>query len=125
MLLQMGFGEMVERRRSKRYERLTDDDEKMPSPKRRWVKRMNGRLKGLRLSRSRKLNWKAFSVVILPKRIARIYADIVKRIMKMDAVCPGIIFSCQWGLPVLSHPTSSSLGDQPVSIMAWVGGKAG
>lgn len=70
---------------------------------------MNGRLKGLRLLQSRKLIWKPFSVnLILSRRIARIYADIVKGMKKMDEICPAIVFSCQWGLPILSHSSVSS-----------------
>lgn len=106
MLLQMGFQEMVEGHLSTRYKMLNSVDEKVARPRKRWAKKMNGRLKGFRLVRSRRLNWKAFSVVLWPKRIAGIYADIVNRILKIDGVCPGIIFSCQLGLPVLSHPNA-------------------
>ncbi|XP_052192634.1 uncharacterized protein LOC127801474 [Diospyros lotus] len=86
-----------------RYEKLTRTDEKAARPRRRWVTRMNGKLKGLRLSPPRRLNWKAFSIVILPRRVSEIYSNIVKEIMKMDDICPAIVFSGQWGLPVLSH----------------------
>ncbi|KAJ9186081.1 hypothetical protein P3X46_005623 [Hevea brasiliensis] len=65
---------------------------------------MNGGLKGLRLSRSRKLTFKALSVMVLPSRIVRMYADIISRI-KMDDLYPNIIFSTQWGLPILFHPS--------------------
>lgn len=79
--------------------------EKVASPGRRhWVKKMNGRLKGLRLSRSRRLTLKVFSVVVLSSRIGRIYTKVVNR-MKIEGGCPAIIFSTQWGLPVLSHPS--------------------
>ncbi|XWS58034.1 hypothetical protein CRYUN_Cryun08bG0000500 [Craigia yunnanensis] len=81
-----------------RYEKLRNDPNKVARPRRRWVKKINGGLKGLRLSRSRKLSLKTLS-------IARIYADIVDR-RKMDAgLCPNIIFSTHWGLPTLSHPS--------------------
>ncbi|KAL6951973.1 hypothetical protein U1Q18_035595, partial [Sarracenia purpurea var. burkii] len=84
-----------------RYEKLSSIDEKGARPRRGWVTKMNGKLKGLRLSRSRKLNWKAFSIVLSPRRIAEMYNDIVNRLM-MDDTGPSIIFSGQWGLPVLS-----------------------
>lgn len=101
-MLQMGFQELAEGRLRSRYERLTTDDVKAARPRRSWVKKMNGRLKGLRLSRSRKLILKGFSVVLFPRRVVRIYTDIVNRMM-VDGICPTIIFSSQWGLPVLSH----------------------
>ncbi|KAL2536898.1 hypothetical protein Fot_18289 [Forsythia ovata] len=99
----MDFQELFAGRRAARYERLTSADDKAAKPKRHWImKKIKGRVKGLRLSKSKKLNWKAFSVIVIPRRIGRIYFDIVERI-KFDEVCPEIIFSCQWGLPVLSH----------------------
>nr|XP_009603513.1 uncharacterized protein LOC104098476 [Nicotiana tomentosiformis] len=103
MLPEMGF--------QGRYVRLGEvEDLKVASrPRRCWlIKKMNGRLKGIKLSRSRKLNWKAFSMVILPRRIARIYGEIVKRMKNMEDVCPAIVFSCHWGFPVLSHSTVKS-----------------
>ncbi|KAK9291707.1 hypothetical protein L1049_019656 [Liquidambar formosana] len=97
----MGFQGVVGGHLRSRYEKLSSADEKAVRPRRRWVKKMNGRLRGLRLARSRKLTLKAFSVILLP-RIAKIYADIVNR-MKTEGICPAIIFSSHWGLPVLSH----------------------
>ncbi|GAA0164577.1 hypothetical protein LIER_20175 [Lithospermum erythrorhizon] len=98
----MGFQQFMEGRWNGRYERLGSNDERAGRSKRRWVKKLNGRLRGIRLSRSRRLNWKAFSFVLLPKRIARFYADIMKRV-NMEDVYPAITFSYHWGLPVLSH----------------------
>ncbi|KAH7542870.1 hypothetical protein FEM48_Zijuj02G0121100 [Ziziphus jujuba var. spinosa] len=94
---------MVEGRIRYRYEKLSSNMniEKVASPGRRhWVKKMNGRLKGLRLSRSRRLTLKVFSVVVLSSRIGRIYTKVVNR-MKIEGGCPAIIFST----PVLSHPS--------------------
>ncbi|KAF3454760.1 hypothetical protein FNV43_RR05208 [Rhamnella rubrinervis] len=92
-----------------RYEKLSSSmmNEKTARPGSHWVKKMNGRLKGLRLCRPRKLTLKVFSVVVLSSRIARIYSEVVNR-MKIDGVCPNINFSTQWGLPVLSHPSVKS-----------------
>ncbi|XP_059458953.1 uncharacterized protein LOC132188493 [Corylus avellana] len=99
---QMGFQDLLSRRlRYCRYKKLNNADEKVARPRSCWVQKRNGRLKGLRLSRSRKIILKAFSVMVLPIRIARIYADIVNRVN--DGVCPAIIFPTQWGLPVVSH----------------------
>ena len=100
----MGFQDIVGGRLRCRYERLSGiDHEKVTKPAGRcWVKKTNGRLKGLRLSRSRKLTLKVFSVVVFTSRIARIYNEIVNR-MSIDGVYPNVIFTSQWGLPVLSH----------------------
>ncbi|KAF9669784.1 hypothetical protein SADUNF_Sadunf13G0000400 [Salix dunnii] len=98
-----------------RYEKLINGEDQyheklMARPRRRhcWVKRMNGRIKGLRLSRSRKLSFKALSVILMPgpsSRIAKVYAHIIDRIKIMDDLnlYPNIIFSTCWGLPGLSH----------------------
>nr|GMD43874.1 TRNA-specific 2-thiouridylase [Ipomoea batatas] len=96
----------------RRYEKLDCEEEvegegRRARPRPRWVVR---RVRGLRLSGSRskkKLKyWKAFCVVILPRRIARVYGEIAKRVKIMENVCPAIVFSSsQWGLPVLSHST--------------------
>ena len=109
MLMKMDPQQVVEARLRTRYERLISDDVKkvMVLPRRRRImNKINGRTlmrKGIRLTCARKLNWKAlFGAIIWPKRIAKIYADIVAR-MKIDGVYPGIVFSCQWGLPVISH----------------------
>ncbi|KAL2460659.1 Uncharacterized protein Adt_44079 [Abeliophyllum distichum] len=94
---------MFERCRRGRYERLARSDEKAARPKLFWMKKINGRLRGVRLSRSRKLSWKPFFVALrLSKRIARMYDDFVKR-MKMDEAYRATTFSCQWGLPVFFH----------------------
>lgn len=106
MLMRKVYLEMAKGRwMSTRYERLTSCDETVARPRRWCFKKLNGRFKGLRISRSRKLNWKPFSLLVLPRRIAAIYAAIVKR-MKMDDLCPAIVFSSQWGLPVLSHSST-------------------
>ncbi|PON75838.1 hypothetical protein TorRG33x02_244520 [Trema orientale] len=103
-MLQMGFQEIVGGRQRCRYEKLSGLDDKVSKPGfgRCWVKKTNGRLKGLRLSRSRKITLKVFSVVVLTSKIAKIYSEIVNR-MSIDGVCPGIVFTSQWGLPILSH----------------------
>lgn len=66
-----------------------------------WVKSLNGKLRGLRLSRSRKF----FSTMLYSTRIVRIYNDIVNKIMNMENSYPVIVLPTQWGLPVLSHPS--------------------
>lgn len=89
-----------------RYKKLPSSDEKGCRRRRIWLKKMNGRVKGVKLERSRrKLNWKAFSIMyVLSRKIARKYVDFVER-MNMEEACrlPSIVFSCNWGLPILSH----------------------
>ncbi|KAL3573322.1 hypothetical protein D5086_023935 [Populus alba] len=110
----MGFEAVAGMRSRFRYEKLGNDEEQyheklMARPRRRhcWVKKMNGRVKGLRLSRSRKLTFKALSVILMPSpssRIAKVYAHIIDRIKIMDDLnlYPNIILSTRWGLPVRS-----------------------
>ncbi|KAJ7977782.1 tRNA-specific 2-thiouridylase [Quillaja saponaria] len=104
-MLQMGFQNLVGGGMRSSYKRLTDSDEKLARPRRGWVKNMNGRLKGLRLSRSRKLSLKSFSVILMPSRIARIYNDFASKMVKIEGVYPTLVFPTQLGLPVLSHPS--------------------
>ncbi|KAI4349845.1 hypothetical protein L6164_010394 [Bauhinia variegata] len=101
-MLQMGFQYFGSRRVRCGYYKLMSSDQKLVRPRRRWVKFMNGSLRGLRLSKSKKLSLGAFSAVVLQSRIARLYADIVNR-MNMESKYPAIVFPTQWGFPVLSH----------------------
>ncbi|XP_011039064.1 PREDICTED: uncharacterized protein LOC105135732 [Populus euphratica] len=118
-MLQMGFQANAVIPSRFRYEKLINGGdqyhEKLMARPRRWrfwVKKMNGGVKGLRLSRSRKLTFKALSVILMPSphsRIAKVYAHVIDRIKMMDDLTPypNIIFSTHWGLPVLSHPHPS------------------
>ncbi|GMH06690.1 hypothetical protein Nepgr_008530 [Nepenthes gracilis] len=79
------------------------DDEKVAGlRRRRWTKKMRRSLRGVKLWRCRKVNWRTFSIVMLPRRIGRVYADMMK-FLEMEGVWPNLIFSTNWGLPVLSH----------------------
>ncbi|KAG5244592.1 TRNA-specific thiouridylase [Salix suchowensis] len=119
-MLQMGFQANAVIPSRFRYEKLNNGGDQyheklMARPRRRrcWVKKMNGGVKRcLRLSRSRKLTFKALSVILMPtpnSRIAKVYAHVIDRIKMMDdlSLYPNIIFSTHWGLPVLSHPHPS------------------
>ncbi|KAH7835117.1 hypothetical protein Vadar_023018 [Vaccinium darrowii] len=101
----MSFQDVVGGRWRYRYEKLTsiDHEKAAARPKRRRAMKMNGKFRGIRLSRWRKLNWKAFSMFISPRRIAEMYGEIIKRMKMMDDICPALVFSGQWGLPVVSH----------------------
>ncbi|KAG6663070.1 hypothetical protein CIPAW_02G000600 [Carya illinoinensis] len=102
----MGFEDFVGGR-LRCYKKLTNYAEvkgAVARPRRRWVQKMNGGLKGFRVSRPRKLTLKGFSMMLLPAGFAKIYAHIANR-MNIDGVCPAIIFPTQWGFPILSHPS--------------------
>uniref|UniRef100_A0A7N0U821 Uncharacterized protein n=1 Tax=Kalanchoe fedtschenkoi TaxID=63787 RepID=A0A7N0U821_KALFE len=91
-----------------RYKKLTDDDddEKAARPRKRWVvRKMSGGVRGVRLARTRRFTFRALSVMLMPKSIAALCSEILAR-LRTEGVCPSIVFSSQWGLPVLSHSSS-------------------
>lgn len=105
----MGFQEMV---RGRKYEKLSEKRQE----KWFWVKRANScgnnglkRLKGIRISRSKKLTLKLFSVTT---KIVKMYNEVIKRMNAIDhrGVYPNIVFTSHWGLPVLSHSSSFDRG---------------
>ncbi|KAK7379133.1 hypothetical protein VNO80_04586 [Phaseolus coccineus] len=100
-MLKWGWQYLASKRRRCGYEKLSSSGEKMMmrGGRRCWVKSVNGRLRGLRLSRCRKLS---LAVVLFSSRIVRLYTEVVKR-MNMENIYPAIVLSTQWGLPVLSH----------------------
>jgi len=96
-MLKLGWQYLGTKRRRCGYEKLTSSSEKMMRDGRRcWVKSVNGRLRGLRLSRCRKLS------LLFSSRIVRLYTEVVNT-MNMENIYPAIVLSTQWGLPVLSH----------------------
>ncbi|WCJ26805.1 hypothetical protein M5689_008595 [Euphorbia peplus] len=118
----MGFHEIIEILTQKKYngykmlEVMPEMGFKPTSIRRRrnrrktkqmWLKKINGGIKGIRLSSSKKLS---LTVLIFGSRISKIYGEIVSRIKEMyledDIYFPRIIFSTQLGLPVLSHHSS-------------------
>ncbi|KAK7284408.1 hypothetical protein RJT34_19154 [Clitoria ternatea] len=107
-MVQMGWQYLGTKRimRGGGYEKLTSpsDEKMMRVGKRCWVKSMNGRLRGIRLSRCRKFSLGAFSTIVLSSKIVRIYSEVVNR-MNMENMYPAIVLPTQWGLPVLSHPS--------------------
>ncbi|KAJ0521739.1 hypothetical protein HanRHA438_Chr10g0452381 [Helianthus annuus] len=101
--MNMGFQELIERGHNTGYKKLTVG-KNLRKP---LLKKVNRRFKGFRLIVTRKLKWRRFWMAVMPsKRTMKIYSDMVNQ-MKVDGSYPAIVFSCQWGLPVLSHPTSS------------------
>ncbi|KAL8234453.1 hypothetical protein R6Q59_020553 [Mikania micrantha] len=92
--------DLIQRCHNTGYKRLT-------AGKKPLLKKVSRRLKGFRLLMTRKLRWRSFWIAVMPsRRMMKMYNDMLNR-MKVDGAYPSIVFSCQWGLPVLSHPTSS------------------
>ncbi|MED6168535.1 hypothetical protein PIB30_012533 [Stylosanthes scabra] len=111
-MVQMGFQYLGKRgimRRSGGYERLTSPSEKVVRLGKQgcWVKSVNGRLRGIRLSsRSKRVSLKAFSTVLLPmSKIVRMYNDVVNRMNLQELLGnAAVVVPTQWGLPtVISH----------------------
>jgi hypothetical protein len=100
-MLQMGLQYLATKRMRFGYEKLTSKRMMRVGKRCIWVKSLNGKLRGLRLSRSRKF----FSTMLFSSRILRIYNEIVNKIMNMENSYPVIVLPTQWGLPVLSHPS--------------------
>ncbi|KAG4916756.1 hypothetical protein JHK87_054313 [Glycine soja] len=101
IMLKMNFQYLATKRMRCGYEKLTSSSQKMMRDGRScWVKSLNGRLRGLRLSRSRKLS---LGVVVLSSRIVRLYNEVVNQMMNMENKYPAIALTTQWGLPVLSY----------------------
>ncbi|MQL96133.1 hypothetical protein Taro_028802 [Colocasia esculenta] len=112
LFVNMGLQGMVRgRSRCRRYQRLQDDEdvEKAAArPRRRWARKSaDGKVLGFRVSSSKKrLTWRGFSLLLLPRRLCHMYAEVLTDIMALEGVHPTIVFSSQWGLPVLSHSSS-------------------
>ncbi|MED6172545.1 hypothetical protein PIB30_051015 [Stylosanthes scabra] len=111
-MVQMGFQYLSKRgiMRSSGYERLTSPSEKVVRLGKQgcWVKSVNGRLRGIRLSRSKRvsLSLKAFSTVLLPmSKIVRMYNDVVNRMNLQELLGnAAVVVPTQWGLPtIISH----------------------
>lgn len=99
-MLKMGWQNLGTKRIRSGYEKLPSSDQKMVKDgKRCWVKSLNGRLRGIRLSRFRKVSLR---VVLSISRVVRIYSEFINR-MNMENMYPAIVLPTQWGLPVLSH----------------------
>lgn len=72
--------------------------------RRRWIKKMLKRgMKGFRLYRFTRLRSSFGLKVSFLMSLSRRIREIVNRMKFVEDVCPNIIFSTQWGLPVLSY----------------------
>ncbi|KAK1279110.1 hypothetical protein QJS04_geneDACA015732 [Acorus gramineus] len=100
----MGIREMLGWSGRGRYQRL-QHEKPTTRPRRRWVKRiMNGKVAGFRMPSTKRLNWRRVSMIlVMPRRIAGMYTELERMIMKLEGVYPTVTFSSQWGLPVISY----------------------
>ncbi|GAB4847779.1 hypothetical protein Ancab_026842 [Ancistrocladus abbreviatus] len=88
-------------------------------PRGRWTKRIKRRIRGVKQLRQRKVNWRAFSLAMLPRRIGRMCAQIAKRLMSLEGALPNLIFATNWGLPVLS--AASSVNCRKTAVISYHG----
>uniref|UniRef100_A0A1J3J1Q3 Uncharacterized protein n=3 Tax=Noccaea caerulescens TaxID=107243 RepID=A0A1J3J1Q3_NOCCA len=86
-------------RSSCRYQKLSHHYEKITTRATRhnWGKKLDGRSKGFRLNRSRRLVLKA---LVLPRRILSIYARITDK-MNREGFYPNLTLSSHWGFPIV------------------------
>ncbi|CAA7400179.1 unnamed protein product [Spirodela intermedia] len=93
-----------------RYQRLRGGGEK--------AMKMRRKTDGRQPPFHRRLNRRGFSLILLLKRLSNLYSQMVAAITSLDGVHPTIVFSSQWGLPVLSHhPSSASCRRSAVSAL--------
>uniref|UniRef100_A0A0D9X1W0 Uncharacterized protein n=1 Tax=Leersia perrieri TaxID=77586 RepID=A0A0D9X1W0_9ORYZ len=106
-----------------RYQRLVGDgvDDSSPSPApaaglckvRRQLRLRRRRAAPMMVLRKRRKVIRLMRLVFLlpaARRVAALLAEVVRRLAAAAAAvdeCPTIVFSSQWGLPVLSHSSSS------------------
>ncbi|ESQ32174.1 hypothetical protein EUTSA_v10005177mg [Eutrema salsugineum] len=82
-----------------RYQKLSHHYEKVKTRtiRHNWRKKIEGRSKGLRLNRPRRLVLKA---LVLPRRIFSIYTQITNK-MNREGFYPNLILSSHWGFPIV------------------------
>ncbi|KAL0738662.1 hypothetical protein Bca4012_014872 [Brassica carinata] len=85
-------------RSSCHYQKLSHHKEKV-TLRHNSGKKLEGRSKGFRLNRPRRLVLKA---LVLPRRIFSIYARITDK-MNIEGFYPNLVLSSHWGFPVVSE----------------------
>ncbi|KAL9229481.1 hypothetical protein vseg_004943 [Gypsophila vaccaria] len=117
MIMQMSFQNLVPKHR---YQKLITEENhgnnnnnkktnNVSRVRRRcfWVKKTNGKmLKGVKMSKPKRVNWKAYSLIVFPRKIARIYREVVKKLIELNCGS-NLILTSTWGIPVLSHASLS------------------
>ncbi|CAH8330392.1 unnamed protein product [Eruca vesicaria subsp. sativa] len=83
-------------RSSCQYKKLSHHHEKVTT-RHNLGKKLEGRSKGFRLNRPRRLVLKA---LVLPRRILSIYARITDK-MNREGFYPNLILSSHWGFPIV------------------------
>ncbi|XP_022547382.2 uncharacterized protein LOC103837131 [Brassica rapa] len=86
-------------RSSCRYQKLGHHYEKATTRtiRHNWGKKIEGRSKGFRLNRPRRLVLKA---LVLPRRISSIYARITDK-MNMEGFYSNLVLFSHWGFPIV------------------------
>lgn len=83
---------------------MEDEEEVRPSMRKSGRRSRRGKFVGFLISSRRcRLRWRRFPVILLPRKVAGIYAEIVLN-MIVNGIQPTVMFTSQWGLPVLSQP---------------------
>lgn len=104
----MGFQDAIYSYSIGGYQRLQSEVNDTSDPTiDRCPRKRDGRVITLRLS-SRRLKSCCISTVSLPRRIVELCGEIINTIKLKGMVCPTMILSSHWGLPVLPHPAVSS-----------------
>ncbi|KAG8056514.1 hypothetical protein GUJ93_ZPchr0002g25985 [Zizania palustris] len=86
------------------YQRLECRDDGA-RPRWRWLPTLNGKAASPCFFHVKKFKWSRITSVLLPRKVAELSSKIRRVGSTMDGdICPKIIFSSQWGLPVLSRP---------------------
>uniref|UniRef100_A0ACD5XX32 Uncharacterized protein n=1 Tax=Avena sativa TaxID=4498 RepID=A0ACD5XX32_AVESA len=92
------------------YQRLEcrDDDGASARPRRRWLPSLNGKAVCSCFSPLKKLKWSRISSVLLLRKVPQASSKIrhASVMDSADDACPTVVFLSQWGLPVLSRPSS-------------------
>ncbi|KAG2278539.1 uncharacterized protein LOC111210111 [Brassica napus] len=86
-------------RSSRRYQKLGHHYEKATTRtiRHNWGKKIEGRSKGFRLNRPRKL---VLNALVLPRRISSIYSRVKDKLNK-EGFCSNLILFSHWGFPIV------------------------
>lgn len=97
------------------YTRLSNPcHEKKTGPRKQWQKSLRKKVRGMKLTRSRKLSWKAISLIMVPRKIRSMYREILNA-LSLEGGWINAPFITSWGLPALSH---SSVKCQKTAVMS-------
>ncbi|KAH0451246.1 hypothetical protein IEQ34_018545 [Dendrobium chrysotoxum] len=86
------------------YRRLIYDSENA-RPRGRWLRRIDGKVFGLRLNWCRRFKWRCFSSVLMPRKVADLCSEMKEKVKQNAVLVPTIFFASQWGISILSNPS--------------------